>query len=137
VFDALARLPFLAHCIERWIVSHRPAPRLYSCLSFFILRRLVVDLTLFVDLLEFLRVRAHSHVQWTLLPLIIALALLRNLKYLAFTSILGDVAVALCAAFVLVFGAQHHAIDTRLPAANFDKFPAFFASVCAMEEGCE
>eukprot|EP00455_Lapot_gusevi_P041316 TRINITY_DN477_c0_g1_i1.p1 TRINITY_DN477_c0_g1~~TRINITY_DN477_c0_g1_i1.p1 ORF type:complete len:310 (+),score=98.98 TRINITY_DN477_c0_g1_i1:142-1071(+) len=68
--------------------------------------------------------------QMIMLPFLLALSLLRNLKYLAFTSILGDIAVSLGALFVIVYGAVKHGMSSPfdLPAARLDTFPAFFSS---------
>jgi amino acid permease len=71
---------------------------------------------------------SQRHVQWTLLPLILFLALLKSLRYLAFTSILGDIAVAACALFVIIYGAQNYSLNPSLPAADIQHFPSFFAS---------
>eukprot|EP00911_Craspedida_sp_UC1_P000817 UC1_evm1s627 len=56
-------------------------------------------------------------------PVMLALALVRSYKYLAFTSVLGDVAVTCGIAAAVAFGFQHHTISTDLPAFRLEGVP--------------
>lgn len=64
------------------------------------------------------------------LPLLI-LSLFRSLKFLAFTSLLGDIAVTAGLFSVIIYGfvklTPHSPFD-ELPAVNFDTLPKFFGS---------
>eukprot|EP00744_Colponema_vietnamica_P010911 GILI01015365.1.p1 GENE.GILI01015365.1~~GILI01015365.1.p1 ORF type:complete len:483 (+),score=120.73 GILI01015365.1:155-1603(+) len=62
-----------------------------------------------------------------LTPILILLSWLRDFRFLAFTSILGDIAVTSGLVTVLIFGFMYHQITWDLPAARFDTFPRYFA----------
>ena len=69
-----------------------------------------------------------KEVQAVLIAPLILLSWLRNFKWLAWTSIVGDIAVVCGVIVVLAYGWYHHGIvsPTKLPAANLSSYSQFF-----------
>lgn len=63
-----------------------------------------------------------------LAPIFWGLSLLRSYKFLAFTSVLGDIAVTAGIVSVVVYGAMNHGLSFNQPQFELETFPRFIGS---------